>query len=73
MKFTTRMGDGFRVASKLGIPVLDIADPVVMIELRDDLDRGTVEAVPGAAKSIDAKFRVAEVLDSEIAVRERTK
>ena len=54
------------VASKLGISVLDIADPVVMSEVRDDLDLGRVNAVPGAAKGIDAKFRIAEVLDIEI-------
>jgi len=41
------MGDGFRVASKLGIPVLDIADPVVMNELRDDLDLGRVNKQRG--------------------------
>jgi dimethylamine--corrinoid protein Co-methyltransferase len=54
------------VASKLGISVLDIADPVVMSEVRDDLDLGRVNAVPGAAKGIDAKVRIAEVLDIEI-------
>lgn len=54
------------VAGKLGISVLDIADPVVMSEVREDLDLGRVNAVPGAAKGIDAKFRIAEVLDIEI-------
>jgi len=34
--------------------------------VRDDLDLGRVNAVPGAAKGIDAKFRIAEVLDIEI-------
>lgn len=54
------------VASKLGISVQDIADPVVMSEVREDLDLGRVNAVPGAAKGIDAKFRIADVLDIEI-------
>ena len=54
------------VAAKLGISVQDIADPVVMSEVREDLDLGRVNAVPGAAKGIDAKFRIAEVLDIEI-------
>ncbi len=54
------------VANKLGISVQDIADPVVMSEVREDLDLGRVNAVPGAAKGIDAKFRIAEVLDIEI-------
>jgi dimethylamine--corrinoid protein Co-methyltransferase len=54
------------VASKLGISVQEICDPVVMSEVRDDLDLGRVNAVPGAAKGIDAKFRIAEVLGIEI-------
>ncbi len=54
------------VANKLGISVLEIADPVVMSEVRDDLNLGRVNAVPGAAKGIDAKFRIAEVLGIEI-------
>ena len=54
------------VANKLGISVQDIADPVIMSEVREDLDLGRVNAVPGAAKGIDAKFRIAEVLDIEI-------
>lgn len=54
------------VAGKLGISVQDISDPVVMSEVREDLDLGRVNAVPGAAKGIDAKFRIAEVLDIEI-------
>ena len=64
------------VAGKLGISVEDIADPVVMSELREDLDLGRVNAVPGAAKGIDAKFRIAELLDIKIncvnKFRERT-
>ena len=54
------------VAGKLGISVLDIADPVVMNEVREDLDLGLVNAIPGAAKGIDAKFRIAELLGIEI-------
>ena len=64
------------VAGKLGISVDEISDPVVMNELREDLDLGRVNAVPGAAKGIDAKFRIAELLDIEIncvnKFRERT-
>ncbi len=54
------------VAGCLRISVDDIADPVVMSELREDLDLGRVNAVPGAAKGIDAKFRIAELLGIEI-------
>jgi dimethylamine--corrinoid protein Co-methyltransferase len=54
------------VAGKLGISVIDIADPVVMGEVREDRDLGLVNAIPGAAKGIDAKFRIAELLGIEI-------
>ena len=64
------------VAGKLGVSIQDLADPVVMNELREDLDLGRVNAVPGAAKGIDAKFRIAALLDIEIncvkKFRERT-
>ena len=54
------------VADKLGISVVDISDPVVMSEIREDLDLGRVNETPGVAKGIDAKFRIAEVLGIEI-------
>jgi dimethylamine--corrinoid protein Co-methyltransferase len=54
------------VAGKLKASVADIADPVVMDEIREDLNLGRVNAIPGAAKGIDAKFRIAEVLGIEI-------
>ena len=54
------------VAGKLGVSVADLADPVVMSEVREDRDLGRVNAVPGLAKGIDAKFRIAELLDIEI-------
>jgi hypothetical protein len=54
------------VAGRLKISVQDIADPVVMNEVREDLNLGRVNAVPDAAKGIDAKFRIAEVLGISI-------
>jgi dimethylamine--corrinoid protein Co-methyltransferase len=54
------------VATKLGVSVVDISDPVVMSEIREDMDLGRVNCVPGVAKGIDAKFRIAELLDIEI-------
>ena len=54
------------VAEKLRASVADIADPVKMDEIREDLDLGRVNAIPGAAKGIDAKFRIAELLGVEI-------
>ena len=54
------------VAKKLGISVIDIADPVVMSEVREELDIGRVNAVPKVTKGMDAKFRIAEILGIEI-------
>lgn len=54
------------VADKLGISVADIADTVTMSEIREDLNIGRVNESPGVAKGIDAKFRIAELLDLEI-------
>ena len=54
------------VASKLKVSVSDLADPVVMSEVREDLDIGRVNALPRVAKGIDAKFRIAELLGIEI-------
>ena len=54
------------VADKLNIAVSDLTDPVVMTELREDLELGCVSPLPGCAKGIEAKLRIAEVLDIEI-------
>ena len=54
------------VAEKLGVTVTDLADTVVMNEVREDLDIGRVNETPAVAKGIDAKFRIAERLDLEI-------
>ncbi len=54
------------VAEKLGVSVPDLGDTVVMNEVREDLDIGVVNETPGVAKGIDAKFRIAELLDLEI-------
>lgn len=54
------------VADKLKISIDDLADPVVMNELREDLDIGRVNEAPGVAKGMDAKFRIAKLLDINI-------
>jgi dimethylamine--corrinoid protein Co-methyltransferase len=54
------------VAEKLGVSVLDLGDTIVMSEIREDLDIGRVSETPAVAKGIDAKFRIAELLDLEI-------
>jgi dimethylamine--corrinoid protein Co-methyltransferase len=37
-----------------------------MNEVREDLDIGVVSETPGVAKGIDAKFKIAQLLDLEI-------
>ena len=54
------------VADKLRVSVADIADEVKMREVREDMDLGTLNECPGVAKGIDAKFRIAKLLDLEI-------
>lgn len=54
------------VAGKLGISPLELSDPVVMNELREDLNLGTVFQIPEMAKGIEPKFRIAELLGIEI-------
>ncbi len=56
------------VAKKLGASVSDLADPVAMNVMRKDLGIGVLSPCLhlGAAKGIEAKFRIAELLDIEI-------
>jgi dimethylamine--corrinoid protein Co-methyltransferase len=54
------------VADKLNVAVSDLTDPVVMTEIREDLELGVVTPLPGCAKGIEAKLRIAEVLDIDI-------
>ncbi len=56
------------VAKKIGASVSDLADPVVMNVMREDLGIGMLSSsmYPGSAKGIEAKFRIAELLDTEI-------
>jgi len=54
------------VAKKLSVSVLELSDPVIMAEVRDDLSLGLVRSLPKRGKGIDTKFRIAEVLGIEI-------
>ena len=54
------------VADKLRISVSDLTDPVIMTEIREDLDIGTMYPLPGCAKGLEAKTRIAELLDIDI-------
>lgn len=50
------------VAEKLGVSTVELSDPVVMNEVRDEFRLGMVRDLPGMAKGIESKFRIAEVL-----------
>jgi dimethylamine--corrinoid protein Co-methyltransferase len=54
------------VADKIGVAVLDLTDPVIMSEVRDDFQIGAMTPLPGCAKGIEAKFRIADLLDIDI-------
>ena len=54
------------VADKLGVSVTDLSDPVIMLEVREDLDLGSLSPLPGCAKGIEAKARIGEVLGIQI-------
>lgn len=55
------------VADKLKVSVSELADEVIMNEVRKDLDIGDVYAGMGEqARGIEAKFRIASLLDLEI-------
>ena len=54
------------VADKLHVTPLDLSDPTLMRGLREELDIGTITGVPGVAKGIAAKVRIAELLDIKI-------
>ena len=61
------------VADKLSLAVSDLTDPVVMTEVREELDIGSVTPMPQCAKGIEAKIRIAEVLGIEINCVQRLK
>ena len=61
------------VADRLGVSLIDLSDSTLMRTLREELDIGTVTAVPGVAKGLEAKARIAELLDIRINCVERLK
>lgn len=54
------------VADKLSVSTTDLTDPVVMTEIREDMDIGSLSPLPGCVKGIEAKLRMREVLDIDI-------
>ena len=54
------------VADKLSLSVSDLTDPVLMTDIRQDLEIGSINPLPGCAKGLEAKIRIAELLDIDI-------
>jgi dimethylamine--corrinoid protein Co-methyltransferase len=52
---------------------LELTDPVIMTEVREDLQIGAVTPLPECAKGIEAKFRIADVLGIDINCVQRFK
>ncbi len=61
------------VSEKLGVDPIDLADCTVMREIRETLDIGYPMPADGAAKGIEAKFRISKVLGIKINSVERFK
>lgn len=59
------------VADKLNVSVYDLSDSTVMRNLREELDIGVITAVPGCAKGIEAKVRIADLLKVDISCLRR--
>ena len=59
------------VADKLKVSQRDLSDEVTMRELREELDIGVVTSVPGAARGLEAKARIADLLGVTIPSVER--
>jgi dimethylamine--corrinoid protein Co-methyltransferase len=54
------------VADKLGVGISDLADSTLMRELREEFDIGVITGLPLAAKGLEAKVRIAELLGIQI-------
>jgi len=54
------------VADKLKVSVSDLTDPVIMTEIREDIELGTMNPLPGCAKGLETKIRMEEVLGIDI-------
>jgi dimethylamine---corrinoid protein Co-methyltransferase len=59
------------VADKLAVSAADLSDEVAMRELREELDIGVITSVPGAARGLAAKARIARLLEIRITCVER--
>ena len=62
-----RIDDAKKVVSdKLGVPLSDINDPVIMGEVREDLKIFRLAEGQGSTDSMAAKFNIARIMDMDI-------
>jgi dimethylamine--corrinoid protein Co-methyltransferase len=54
------------VADRLGVSVSNLTDPIIMREVREDLDLGLLHPYVGSSRCMEAKFNVARLLDIDI-------
>lgn len=61
------------VAEKLKIGVADLSNEVLMREVREEFQLGTIQSLAGFPKGIEAKHNIADLLDITINSVERFK
>jgi hypothetical protein len=54
------------VADRLGVSVSALTDPIIMREVREDLNLGLLHPHAGSPKCMEAKFNIARLLDIDI-------
>ena len=54
------------VAAKLKVSPLELSDPLIMSEVREDLKLGLINPPPDYVMGIETKFHIAELLGIEI-------
>jgi hypothetical protein len=54
------------VAEKLKVSTLELSDPLIMSEVREDLKLGLINPPPDYVMGIETKFHIAELLEIEI-------
>ena len=50
------------VAGKLNVSLIELSDPIVMSERREDLHLGLINPPPNSVIGIESKFHIAELL-----------
>lgn len=61
------------VADKLKVSIADLTDPVIMTELREDLEIGSMTPMPACLKGFETKLQIAQILDIEMNYIKRLK